>query len=63
MVMIMKISENSLYEIIRAICLKETFIINNLNKGKQAWIALTNKKELKGKILRIGIEVIKDNEK
>lgn len=58
----MKISENSLFEIIRAICKEETFIINNLNKGKQAWISLTNKKELNGKTLRIGIEVIKDNE-
>ena len=57
-----KISENSLFEIIRAICKEEIFIINNLNKGKQAWISLTNKKELKGKILRIGIEVIKNNE-
>lgn len=58
----MKISENSLYEIIRAICKEEIFIINNLNKGKQAWLSLTNKKELKDKTLRVGIEVIKDNE-
>ena len=52
-----KTDKNTIFCIIEAIICNNDFIINNLNNDKEAWLSITNKEELKNKIINIRIKL------
>ena len=52
-----KTDKNTIFCIIEAIICNNDFIINNLNNDKEAWLSITNKEELKNKIINICIKL------
>lgn len=60
---IKKTNKNTICCIMEAIIRNNDFIINNLNNDKEAWLSITNKKELKNKIVNVCIKLKEvDNE-
>lgn len=52
-----KTNKNTICCIIEAIIRNNDFIINNLNNDKEAWLSISNKKELKNKIVNVCIKL------
>ena len=52
-----KTNKNTICCIIEAIIRNNDFIINNLNNDKEAWLSITNKKELKNRIVNVCIKI------
>lgn len=52
-----KTNKNTICCIIDAIIRNNDFIISNLNNDKEAWLSISNKKELKNKIVNVCIKL------